>query len=226
MVIGARSVVAIAPNGGGLEPEVLRWFGVAAVIVGVLVSSPDAVKEIGRDLLKVAQRSGQALRRLLALVIPKLRPSPPSLQGRAQGSATAAAQVTATVTRAWVDTWTPDEKVENLHRNVEELWAAQKVAMDNAAIRYEELRREIGEVRERQHESTAELQRRLDVERDRSIRFDARGLPLVGLGTIMTGIPDELAHFAVVGWSVVAVSAAVFALVVYRSVQRGTSSSH
>lgn len=61
--------------------------------------------------------------------------------------------------------------------------------------------------------ATADLQaahqamsRQWEEEQHRSVHIDARGLPLIGLGILMTGFPDGLAVWAWFGWLVTAVA--------------------
>lgn len=42
---------------------------------------------------------------------------------------------------------------------------------------------------------TAELRRLLDERERQAARIDARGLPVVGFGILLSGVPDELASF-------------------------------
>ncbi len=48
-------------------------------------------------------------------------------------------------------------------------------------------------------------------------QVDARGVVLIGVGVIMTGIPDELAYFWPVGWLFIAGGAALSCWWAYRA---------
>jgi hypothetical protein len=47
---------------------------------------------------------------------------------------------------------------------------------------------------------------RLEEEERQKLRIDARGLPLIGLGILMTGLPGLLTAWAWVGWLFVALA--------------------
>jgi fatty acid desaturase len=53
------------------------------------------------------------------------------------------------------------------------------------------------------------LVERLDREERQAARIDARGIILIGLGVVMTGVPDGLAAPGWLGWFLVAVAAAL-----------------
>ena len=118
---------------------------------------------------------------------------------------------TATVTPGWDEQASLEARVMRLHelmdRAHEEIGKVRQEARDGI----DELRRVVeqqaGELRaaHQAHQESHAAEQRL------AARADARGLWPVGLGIVMTGIPDELAAFTPLGW-LFAVGGPLFAI--------------
>ena len=93
-----------------------------------------------------------------------------------------------------------------MHRQIGEL----RGEIDRTA---DDLRKGIREGEGRIIGQLRQLASELRGERSQASRVDARGLAPIALGVILTGVPDELATIAVVGWLAVAV-AVIWAVVV------------
>lgn len=62
-----------------------------------------------------------------------------------------------------------------------------------------EILQAVGELRG----ADAALAARLEDSEDRSARSDARGIAVVVVGVVLTGVPDGLARYAVLGWAAI-----------------------
>jgi hypothetical protein len=210
---------------GSVETDLIRWLGVAAVIMGIGISAPDAVRELVHELAEFVRAVWRWFIEVLAHICPRLRPQPEFVPLSAQDHLTFSDSASASVTRAWDDDWSDAQKIDNLRNNIMGLWSALDVANEGANTRHEELLARIQALDEQQEEVAAAIHARLDKERHRDVRIDARGLPVVGIGTIMTAIPDELAHFPVVGWIVVALCAGMMLIIGWSTASRPPAAS-
>ena len=94
-----------------------------------------------------------------------------------------------------------------LRAEVQKIWGelreARREARDNHSALSARVDRETGQLRS-DHQALIED---LKTERNRDAQIDARGLPLIGLGILLAGVPDGLAVVGWLGWGVVAFSA-------------------
>jgi len=190
LVSGLTSVAHPVPT-GSVETDVIRWLGVAAVIMGVSISAPDAVRELGHELAEFLRAVWRWLIGALANIFPRLRPRPEVVSLSTHDHLTFSDRASASVARAWDDSWSDGQKIDNPHNNIMGLWSALDVANEGARTRHEELLARIQVLDEQQYLADSAIHARLDKERDRDVHIDARGLPLVGIGTIMTAIPTN-----------------------------------
>jgi hypothetical protein len=77
--------------------------------------------------------------------------------------------------------------------------------------RYDEVKREIGRIETGGQRSEAEIRSLISEAERQNARFNARGLPLIALGIVMTGPTGILAEYAPVGW--LFVSLGVFSMI-------------
>jgi hypothetical protein len=113
--------------------------------------------------------------------------------------------------RGYVDKWQPwrphanvDQRIDILHEQVDilvERVDGLRRQMDRAD---DELRREIKVAETRVADQVRELAFDVRGERSQASRVDARGLGPIALGIFLTGLPDELAKYAWLGYLFIA----------------------
>ncbi len=115
--------------------------------------------------------------------------------------------------RGYVEAWQPwlevasdGEKLDILHRQVDFLHDQTGELRGQIDRTADELRKEIREAEGRVIGEVRQLFSELRGERSQASRVDARGLGPIALGIILTGLPDELAAAAPVGWLAVAMA--------------------
>ena len=115
--------------------------------------------------------------------------------------------------KGYVDVWQPwregacdPAKIDILHKQVVMLKrriAELRTQTDRTA---DEVRREIREAEGRVTGQLRQLTREFRGQQSQSSRVDARGLGPIALGIILTGLSDELASVAPLGWLIAAVA--------------------
>jgi hypothetical protein len=80
-----------------------------------------------------------------------------------------------------------------------------------------ELQKSLGQLSDDLQKVKADLTSRMDAAEKQAAAIDSRGILLLGAGVILTGIPDELARVAWVGWVAVGVSVFVMLSVLLAS---------
>jgi hypothetical protein len=188
--------------------DAIDWVGVATGVIGAVVVAPSGFQELYRQLSALVPFQARLwLRRWVLRRKPQHHEASVALTLRPlmfSGSGAVFAKVD--------DNAPIEEQVPQLARAVTLLTAAVTTLAEEAAERDRQNR-------ERAEQATKALG--VDVTRviesikaaDRAAaRFNARGLPLIAMGTLMTGPNGILAENIVLGWIVVALA---IALIVY-----------
>jgi deoxyribodipyrimidine photolyase len=149
------------------------------------------------------------------------------LAGSGTASFGANATVSATVTRAWDADATVEAKFNVVRREIADLRQELEEDKSQLAAWRSDLAQRIDAVDSKLRDATSALIRRLDKEAHEAARIDARGLPLIGLGIVLAGVPDGLAdHWdGDVGWALIGVAALLTAAAV-RSARRSRTLRH
>lgn len=191
----------------------VRRVGVAAAVFGTAVAAPEGTARLGRWITGPVRWVWRKVRPWLARYLPFLRRSA-TVYAEAAGGAVMAGAVGV---RATGFTWAPDAPLEDQVRLLQEQMiefhaliftetdkARQESREGDAQLR-QIIEQHAGELRalhEAHQAAHAAAQRQ-------AARVDARGVVLLGLGVVMTGVPDGLARFAWLGWLVIAGALAV-----------------
>lgn len=179
------------------EADWIRRAGVTVAIFGAIVAAPSGslliVLGFWAGILKVQER--------LPRWLLGGKPSPAVVQARAGLAAAFGVAAGAKVVRnenargrvqirqLWKEVDRLDERIGKAEAESRERHAvlAARLAHESAA--------------RRAALKAQEAQRRR--EEQQAARIDARGLPLIGLGVLMTGIPDGLARWPWLGWALI-----------------------
>ena len=207
-----RQAVHPAPPAATLADWVRR-VGVVAAVFGTAVAAPEGTARLWRWITGPVRWAWRKIRPGLARYLPFLRRSATAYPKAANG---AAAVGTAGV-RATGFTWNPDAPLEDQVRLLRdrmiefhaliftETDKARQEAREGDAKLRQMIEQHAGELRalHEAHQAAHVVAQR------QAARVDARGVVLLGLGVVMTGVPDGLARFAWFGWLVIAGALAV-----------------
>ncbi len=201
-----------APSAATLADWVRR-VGVAAAVVGTAVAAPEGTARLWRWINGPVRWAWWKVRPWLARHLPFL-PRSAAVYPKTAGGA---AVVGAAGMRATGSVGNPDAPLEDqvrlLHEQMTEFHAliftetdkARQEAREGDAELRQMIERHAGELR-----ALHEAHQAAHVAAGRqAARVDARGVVLLGLGVVMTGVPDGLARFAWLGWLVIAGALAV-----------------
>ena len=182
----------------------VRRVGVVAAVFGTAIAAPEGTVRLWRWITSPVRWAWRKIHPWLARYLPFLRHSTTVYPTTAAGTAV----LGKIGMRATGFTWNPDapleDQVRRLHEQMIEFHAliftetdkARQEARDGDAKLRQMIEQHTGELRalHETHEAAHEAAQR------QAARVDARGVVLLGLGVVMTGIPDELARFAWIAW--------------------------
>lgn len=201
-----HSVLAFA----GTPADWIRRVGVFVALIGTAAAAPDGAVQLCRAALTMLHAAWAKVRAGLARLLP-------CLANRVTGAAALASSGTLTVSGdagaplVWSDDAPPDEKIHLLHQDI------LRVSQDVNTLRREtrqadaELRQMIQHRADQLRTDSDALRAWLHAQERRAVRVDARGVVLIGIGVIMTGMPDGLAR---VPWLVLALALIATAVIV------------
>jgi hypothetical protein len=199
--------------------DCVRWTGVAVAVAGAFEAAPAGSAKIWRR----ARRWALHIRAWLARYLPWLKSSPVNVHGVAAGVMVMAKAGAVATGTAWNQNAPAKEQIEALHQRCLHLEArvadVQRLSREHAEAVRAEVMQAAGELRAA---SSAITLRISDME-TRSARTDARGICVVVVGIILTGVPDGLATCALIGWGAIAGALALalrFGVVIIRE-ERG-----
>lgn len=175
-----------------------KLVGVTVAVIGAVLVAPNGARLLLRSL---RQWSAQAI----ATARQKL-----GLPGRvhhleAHDTLSISESSRVYVGSARGDNWDPsgpvDERIANLRRRVEELQAGASQLSRSLAGETAARQAAVQELGSRLSSELAQVRADLSTIADQTARIDARGLPLIAAGIVLSGIPEELARWIYpVGW--------------------------
>lgn len=205
-------VHVLQPTLGTTLSDWVRRAGVFVAVVGTFIAAAEGTAVAWRAIrVALARARTWAAGTWLVRILPFLRRSVTVHGAGAILSTQATMTATATVTPGWDQRASLEARVSRLHEQMDRAYAEIEKARQEVRDGIAELRRvaeqHTGELRaaHRAHQESHAAEHR------QAARADARGLWPVGLGIVMTGIPDELAAFAPLGW-LFAVGGPLFAM--------------
>ena len=179
------------------EADWIRWAGVAIAVMGALIATPDATLMPARHWIA---RASNQIRERLAPYLPFLRRTIRDEPRQAADAAAGTERMSVSRRIEWNTKADNKDKIELLHQQVKLLGqeladVRREIAQVEAAQRSSLERAEA-----RQQDAHQQLAGRLEARERRAARVDAHGIWPIGAGIFLTGIPDELAAVAVIGW--------------------------
>ncbi|BCW66747.1 hypothetical protein NicSoilB4_15100 [Arthrobacter sp. NicSoilB4] len=121
--------------------------------------------------------------------------------------------------------WGPDSPLEHriniLLGRVEGLKAALKEAKGELSGRLDVHSQKIADLRRAIDEAQLSLHNRIDINEEKAARIDAYGLPVIGLGIFLSGVPQELASVPWLGIPLTVIGVALTIIVLVLGIRRG-----
>ena len=205
-------VAGLAPHWRAVHPDAagetladwVRRVGVVAAVFGTAVAAPEGTARLWRWIASPLRWVWQKVRPWLARYLPFLRRNVTAYPKTAGGAAVMGAFGIRATGFVWNPNASLEDQVKLLQDRLQEFHAlifteTEKVRQEARAADAElrqTIEQQAGEFRalHEGHEAAHMAARR------QTARVDARGVVLLGLGIVMTGIPDGLARFTWLGW--------------------------
>jgi hypothetical protein len=158
----------------------------------------------------------RAARTQISRIVPWLRPKPTSvsMSARVGGSASLSASARISVAKGWNPTAPVDARIEILLQRIIEAEGQLDAITRNVSDESSARKAAIEEV-ERKFQTRA-LRSAIENQERYAALLDARGLPSLAIGIVLSGVPDDLARIPLhLGWllPVIGVAAALLATV-------------
>ncbi|MDN4611461.1 hypothetical protein [Arthrobacter burdickii] len=190
-----------------LEP-IIKWTGVLVGLAGAILASPDGSRQFVRA----------SWRWVRSLFGPR-SPSVESATGQASGGVRT--EGTAYGVKPWDEHTTLKTRIDMLLTRIEQLEGTLVQVKAELGNRIDSLGAQISELTSALDQAKQELHRRIDTNEKRAAEIDAFGLPVIGLGIFLSGVPDELAAAPWVGVPLTIVSIAAAIVVFALGIKRG-----
>jgi hypothetical protein len=189
---------------GMIETDVVRWAGVIVGVAGAIVVAPSGARSILLTAWVGVCRTWAAIRRIWDSFVTGKKEPVPAVNVMA---GLAAAHGTAGGTLALRRHGAPvEEQLRLLWDGLDRLAGQiRKIGEDNQS-REEAIAARLAREGAARRQLRAELAAERRRDERQAARVNACGLPLIGLGIVMTGIPDGLAKWAWVGWLFIAIA--------------------
>lgn len=194
-----HAVGAAHATGGPSKADWIRWIGVGTAVLGALVVALAALDLVWFQVRQLPHRADGLLRRLYTGPAPAQTVSAGAMlatggtmSGEANVRPGADAPLDVLVHHLM-------QEVDRLRDRIREQERKQRADQVGLSARMDKIDRDI-------RASLQSLAARTEQDRRQDVRLAARALPLIILGTIMTGVPDGLAAAGWVGWALAGLS--------------------
>jgi hypothetical protein len=206
-----------APPLGNTESDWIRRIGVLVGLTGAVIAAWDGATWLARGTRDFVIKWWRNLRAQIVSFWLRLRRKPTtrhvSLADAGAGTATLGKLGMSGSGFVWNSGASAGEKADILYREIlriyERINELDQTVMANHAEIQALIEAQVGEVRE----AHRRLEALLAAKERHETRVDGRGLLLVAAGILLTGIPDELARYPPLGWTITAVAACLTAVV-------------
>lgn len=213
---------------GPTESDWIRWAGVLITAVGTLVAAPSGVAR----LLRAVAGTVTGIWFLLTLIFSKKARAKVGrgLAGvfkafaiviagalAARAAPEPSADIPGKIPIRWAKGESLEAKLEHLRRGLEQAFEQISDVRRDAKAADAELQKSLDQLSDELQKVNADLTSRMNAAEQQAAAIDSRGILLLGAGVILTGIPDELARVAWVGWVAIGVSVFVMLCVLLAS---------
>ena len=158
------------------------WCGVLLSVAGSVAVAPRALPE----LTKMLKQDWQGFVLWASRWLPFLRKEPGSVRLRAAGASTSTGSVVVSASGRVDDTSSVEAQLAQLRNELHALREQVEKGLSEFRERAATIEARISDVEGRLQGALAELTRRFDRAQNEQEEFDARALPLIGLGIVLT----------------------------------------
>jgi hypothetical protein len=211
---------------GNTESDWIRRIGVLIGLIGAVIAAWNGATWLARGTRDFVVQYGQNMRAQLAEFWRRVRRKPTSRHVSLEDAGAGAMMLPKLRLSGSGLVWDPaasaDQKADILYNEVlrvhDRISELDRTVRANHAELQALVATQVGEVRE----AHRRLEALLAAKERHETRVDGRGLLLVAAGILLAGIPDELAHYPALGWTITAL-AACLTVVVLQAVIRDSS---
>lgn len=206
--------------------EVNRWVGVIIAVVGAVVVAPEGAGELRKDVWVWLRQRGQRVRGALTRFLPFLQQSGHTVAHPTgiASSMSAGRPVLAGHGQVWDPSAPVEEQIKALRQYITEIRKQLEGVTTRLGQETSDREQSTADLEAQLEARIRELRRLLDEREYQSARIDARGLPVIAFGIVLSGLPDRLAQIPFyLGWALpiagilLAVTAGVRSWRVYRA---------
>jgi hypothetical protein len=232
----ATQLTAVAAHvGGPTEADWIRWAGLLLAFTGTLAAAPAGVAHLLRSPGSAYQAAwGWVLKvtgveALIAMVVKAVFAWIGDLMKQAPNVRVSrdmrVDESGADIQIDWDQNAPLKVKVERLHAVLTQVLEQVSVVRQAAESRDADLRARLDRAAAELRAATATLKSRVDAAELDTAKAASRGVILVGIGVILTSIPDGLARIAWIGWLTFAIALFLFCSVTLAIVQEQLASA-
>lgn len=181
-----------------------RWIGLLIAVAGAISANPDATSHAWQSFRKWMRRVRGKTRGFLARYIPWLRKNVYIHVNSAMGAASAGTvKVTGRGLVGWGENSTVDEKFQILDDRTRALHMEVGEVQQSLSKTEKELRAALDEAAADLRREASEIRQAVDTLRSEIVHSDARALPVIVAGLVLTGLsPDAESVSLWFGWLV------------------------
>lgn len=187
---------------------VIRWSGVIVALAGAVLTSPDGVKRIYDGFVLAIKKLFGRTPKDVNIDVPHAKFGSGSDLGTSE-----------------IPMWGPDapleERIEILLSRIEGLSAKLAEAKTELTERLDRHDKKIANLTTTLHKARQELHDLILAKEEKSAQIDAFGLPVIGLGIFLVGVPGDLAAVPWLGVSLTYLSLYVTLIVALLGIRRG-----
>lgn len=188
--------------------EVIKWTGVIVAMSGAVLSSPEGAKRLLRD-------TWRAIRRLFGHQRQSPSGTPKTINSYIYGTDSLRAEL------MWGADSPLDSRIDILLGRVVGLTAELDQVKAGLSKRLDDHNQRLAELANALDEAKRSLHMRIDINEERAARIDAFGLPVIGLGILLSGVSPELASIPWLGILLTVFSVGLTLIVLALGVKRG-----
>jgi Zn-ribbon protein, possibly nucleic acid-binding len=165
--------------------QVNKFVGVFIALVGAFITAPDGARLVFRSSAAWARKQINRFR----------KPPTKTIQVSAAGFAGITGTVTMTATgRVWDPNAPVDERIETLRSYISDVETRLSATINRVTEERAAREKAIEDLSRTLHAKVDELYQLLKEKEEQTAIIDGRGLPVIGVGILLTGIPEALAE--------------------------------
>ncbi|PYI69801.1 hypothetical protein CVV68_01455 [Arthrobacter livingstonensis] len=180
-------------TGVALLAGINQWLGIGLAIIAAFSASPQGTSMMARSLSRGLGRSVKRLREILARFLPFLRRSVTVHAAVARATLNASGTL-GSHAESWVPTATVEEKIEALRQLLSETRDQLRKLDERLDAEATRLRSDIATSEQRILEKLDDLRAQIARQNKDAAAIDARSLPVIAVGILLTGAPEDLAR--------------------------------